>query len=139
MQLEIVHSLFVLLSKVSRIVSCKNYIRISNFRCSSHCLMIEKGRSQNFEHSLRFCPLCLRPNAYVIEDEFHFFFVCPIYKEIRNIYFKPDWIRNIITTHKFYEIMSRADTSSILAVSKFLLSAFRYGTNYCRMVDHLLH
>ena len=99
---------------------------LSNFRCSSHCLMIEKGRHQNIERSLRFCPLCLRRNAYVIEDEFHFFFVCPIYAEIRNIYFKPDWIRNIITPHKFYEIMSRADTSSILAVSKFLESAFRY-------------
>ena len=99
---------------------------LSNFRCSSHCLMIEKGRHQNIERSLRFCPLCLRRNAYVIEDEFHFFFVCPIYAEIRNIYFKADWIRNIITPHKFYEIMSRADTSSILAVSKFLVSAFRY-------------
>ena len=88
--------------------------------------MIEKGRRQNIERSLRFCPLCLRRNAYVIEDEFHLFFVCPIYAEIRNIYFKRDRIRNIITRHKFYEIMSRADTSSILAVSKFLVSAFRY-------------
>ena len=64
---------------------------LSNCRCSSHCLMIEKGRHQNIEHSQRFCPLCLRRYAYVNEDEFHFFFVCPIYTEIRNICFKPDW------------------------------------------------
>ena len=99
---------------------------ISNFRCSSHCLMIEKGRHQNIDRSLRFCPFCLRRNAYVIEDEFHFLFVCPAYAEIRNIYFKQEWVRDIVTLNKFYSIMSSVDASSIFSVAKFLLSAFNH-------------
>ena len=79
--------------------------------------MIEKGGHQNIDRCLRFCQFCLRRNAYVIEDEFHFFFVCPIYAEIRNIYFKPEWIRDIVTSHKFYSIMSSVDTFSILSVA----------------------
>ena len=88
--------------------------------------MIEKGRHQNIDRSLRFCPFCLRRNAYVIEDEFHFFFVCPTYAEIRNIYFKPEWVRDIVTLNKFYSIMSSVDASSIFSVAKFLLSAFKH-------------
>ena len=47
---------------------------LSNFRCSSHTLMIEKGRHLSIDRNLRFCPLCIKNNIYVIEDEFHFFF-----------------------------------------------------------------
>ena len=73
------------------------YKKISNFRCSSHSPMIEKGRHQKIDRSLRFCPMCLKRNAYVVEDEFHFFLICPTYTEIRNIYFKPKWLRSIVT------------------------------------------
>ena len=44
----------------------------SNFRCSGHKLMIEKGRHLNIERNLRFCPLCQMKNLSVIEDEYHF-------------------------------------------------------------------
>ena len=32
---------------------------ISNFRCSSHCFITEKGRHQYIDRSLKFCPFCL--------------------------------------------------------------------------------
>lgn len=101
-------------------------IILAKFRCSGHCLMIEKGRHQDVDRSLRFCQICLQRNAYVVEDEFHFFCVCPAYEEIRNIYFKPQWIRGILTVDKFYSIMSSPEKSSILSICKFLLSAISY-------------
>ena len=45
---------------------------------------------------------------------------------IRNIYFKCEWVREIVTPHKFYSIMLSVDASSILSVAKFLLSAFNH-------------
>ena len=60
----------------------------------------------------------------------------------KDIYFKPEWVRDIVTLNKFYSIMSSVDASSFFSVAKFLLSAFYIGRNYyriLRMLDHLLH
>ena len=43
----------------------KNRTTLTKFRLSNHTLMIEKGRHQNIDKNLRFCPFC--PNH--IEDE----------------------------------------------------------------------
>ena len=101
---------------------------LSNFRCSGHNLMIEKGRHQSpkVDRSFRICPFCLKRNAYVIEDEFHFFLVCPVYTEIRNMYLKPEWVKAIATLSTFYSIMSSSDTPSILSTVRYLISAFNY-------------
>ena len=108
---------------------------ISNFRCSSHSLMIEKGRHQKIDRSLRFCPLCLKRNAYVVEDEFHFFLICPTYTQIRNIYFKPEWLRSIVTPFTFYSIMSNTETSSLLLIAKYLVSAFKHRNELLQSLD----
>ena len=91
-------------------------------------LMIEKGRHQSpkVDRSFRFCPFCLKRNAYVIEDEFHFFLVCPVYTEIRNMYLKPEWVKAIATLPTFYSILSSSDTPSILSTVRYLISAFNY-------------
>ena len=52
---------------------------LANFRCSSHKLLIEKGRHQNIEREYRFCPFCLERNIYSVEDEFHFYGVSNVY------------------------------------------------------------
>ena len=52
----------------------------SNFRCSNHDLMIERGQEITV-----FCPLCLDENMYIIEDEFHFFYECPTYDDLADI------------------------------------------------------
>ena len=63
----------------------------SNFRCSGHKLIIEKGRHLNIERNLRFCPLCQMENLSVIEDEYHFFFEFEIYEMLRETYFENHW------------------------------------------------
>ena len=61
-----------------------NYRRVlANFRCSAHELMIEKGRHLGIDRNFRNCPICLKRNVYVIEDEFHFMMVCPEYEPLR--------------------------------------------------------
>ena len=62
--------------------------------------MIEKSRHMQVEREYMF----LEGNVYSIEDEFHFFMVCTAYEQLRNIYFHPNWRRNV-TLQNFYSIM----------------------------------
>ena len=97
--------------------------RLANFRCSGHNLQIERGRHTNIEREYRFCPACLNRNVYVIEDIFHFFMTCPLYKDLRAIYFKPAWQVHV-SEQTFYSIMKLTDVDCIFSISKFLISAF---------------
>ena len=56
--------------------------------------MIKKGRHVNIDSEFRFCPIYILTDIFVVEDEYHFFFECKAYEEIRNTYFKRSWIRN---------------------------------------------
>lgn len=91
--------------------------------------MIEKGRHQNIDRDMRFCPLCLKQNVYSVEDESHFVCVCPAYQDIRTLYFKPHWITSITTVNMFCHIMSNVDRKSIMAICKCLVCAFAYRKN----------
>ena len=93
-QLDVEKYLFVDLSFVCRKT-------LANFRCSSHNLQIEKGRHMNVEREYRFCPFCLERNVYIVEDIFHFFMICPLYHDLRNIHFKPIWKMHI-SEQRFY-------------------------------------
>ena len=68
---------------------------LANFRCSSHDLMIEKGRHNGIDRMYRFCPICLKRSVFVIEDEYHFVMVCPEYEQIRYEYFPQYMLTNI--------------------------------------------
>ena len=96
---------------------------LANFRFSGHHLQIEKGRHLNIEREYRFCPACLDRNVYVIADTFHFFMVCPMDCNLRNIHFKPFWRQNI-SVQKINFIMKLTDVDSLFSISKFLVSAF---------------
>ena len=63
----------------------------ANFRCSSHGLMIEKGRHLNIDREYRYC---LSLDLHVIEDEMHFFLECVSYEQIREQYFPSAWSQN---------------------------------------------
>ena len=72
---------------------------LSNFRCSNHDLMIEKGRHLGIDRQLRICPLCKqkkkkKKNLNIIEDEFHFFFECMEYENLGLHYCNENWLRN---------------------------------------------
>ena len=57
---------------------------IAKFRCSSHILEIENGRHSKPKIPVqqRLCKLC-----HVLDDEFHFLFVCKLHSEERNLFF----------------------------------------------------
>ena len=82
------------------------------------------GRHQNIDRNLRFCQMCLKRNVYIVEDEFHFFLVCPAFDDIRELYFKPEWKNALTTKQTFYNIMSSNAKLDILSVSKYLLCSF---------------
>ena len=96
---------------------------LANFRCASHTLHIEKGRHQDTDREYRFCPFCLERSVYTIEDELHFFMLCPMYEDLRNQYFKPSWKTNVCS-QKIYSIMKTTDNQSLFCIAKFLVSAF---------------
>lgn len=96
---------------------------LANFRCSCHTLRIETGRHSNIEREHRFCPFCLERNVYTVEDIFHFFMLCPLYADLRNMYFKRQW-RQHTTVQKFYYIMRLTDKENLFSIAKFLVSAF---------------
>ena len=97
---------------------------LSNFRCSGHNLMIEKGRHMNVDRHLRFCPHCLKHDIHVVEDERHFLLTCPLYEELRQIHFLECWKRTTICEQLFVNIMSDDNKKNILCVARFLKHAF---------------
>ena len=56
---------------------------ITKFRCSDHCLEIEKGRHIKLKLEERICKLCKSD----IETELHFIQDCPAYSDIRSHFF----------------------------------------------------
>ena len=71
------------------------YIFIQYFRCSAHELMLEKGRHHGIDRNSRNCPICLKRNVYVIEDEFYFIMVCPEYEHLRYELFPYEAFSNV--------------------------------------------
>ena len=50
------------------------------------CLSIETGRYHHIDRNNRICSLC---NMNILENEYHFVLVCPLYSTIRDKYIKP--------------------------------------------------
>jgi len=75
------------------------------FRCSSHDLMIEKGRHLNIERNYRCCRYCLSRNVYVVENEVHFLLYCPLYDNLRHSFFRSEWLNSIPCEQTFVLIM----------------------------------
>ena len=91
--------------------------------------MIEKGRHMGLDRALRLCPFCRDIKEIpVVEDEFHFFFECFMYHELRKLYFKEHWMKNI-SLDKFYSLMSSNDKTTIFSIARYLQSAFTLRTS----------
>ena len=93
---------------------------LCKFRCSSHCLKIEKGRYLNIERSRRICDLW---NLNTLEDEYHFLLACPRFRDLRQKYFKR-YYYTWPSIHKFIALMNSKSPSVIKNISKFLIEAF---------------
>ena len=93
---------------------------MSRFRCSSHKLMIETGRHRNIDRENRYCSYCQTfENFYVLENEYHVFFKCPRYSDLRqNLLFS--WYSGGTEVLHFYNILQLEDASKIKNVSYFI-------------------
>ena len=78
------------LLNVERYLCCDIPIHLksafSKFRCSNFNLAVETGRYENVNYSERFCLYCMSRGISVTEDEWHVFYVCECYVDIRNEY-----------------------------------------------------
>jgi hypothetical protein len=84
--------------------------------------MIEKGRHIGIDKDLRYCFHCLKTNIYVTEDDYHFFFECSIYNNIRAVYFKDTWLHHH-SNHLFYSLMSSTITNEVVSIAKYIYNA----------------
>jgi hypothetical protein len=96
-------------------------IALSRFRLSSHQLEIERGRYSNIPRDERKCRFC---NRNVIENEYHFLLVCPLYTSIRQKYLKP-YYNSWPTLNKFDRLMSSCNKKEIINLSKYIYFASR--------------
>ena len=61
---------------------------------------------------------------YIIENEFHFFYECPTYDDLRDIYFNVSWINNR-TLDKLYAILNTNIQSEVYNTANSIQSAFK--------------
>ena len=89
---------------------------LTRFRVSSHYLRIESGRYENIPRENRICINC---PMKVVENEYHFLLVCPMYRHLRIKYFKPYFCH----WPSLYTLMSSTNTKTILNLAKFIYFA----------------
>lgn len=94
---------------------------LAAFRLSAHNLDIERGRHINVPRENRICRLC---SMGMVESEYHFLLVCPLYTSLRNeLLTRSAWP----SMAKFINIMSSNSSSFQRKLAKFIKSA-----NYLR-------
>ena len=118
-------------SYLSLIDLCKFRKALSTFRTSAHDLMIEKGRHLGIERNLRYCLFCNN----VIECEFHFVLVCPLYKELRFKYI-PQKLYLHPNLNKFFILMASTDKEIIRNLSMFIFYASKKRTVEIKLVSN---
>ena len=108
---------------------------LSQFRLSSHCLRIHKGRQErdkfgkNTPSDKRFCLSC---KSGQIDDELHLMFNCSTHiKERENMFSKiqpflaPNQTNSSSNIDILIQIINSTDNSVLYELSKFLSIAFR--------------
>lgn len=96
------------------------YLRlISKFRLSSHQLRLEQGRYQNIPREHR---ICLHCNQNLVEDEFHFILICPLYVNLRKKFIKRYyWSRP--SSFKLVQLLTVRNRKELCYLGKFLKSS----------------
>ena len=70
--------------------------------------MMEKCKHLGIDRNFINCPIYLKRNVYVTEDEFHFMMVCPEYEPLRYELFPYETLSNI-SLNSFYNFMKTED------------------------------
>ena len=79
------------IEKYFLVLSQKDIVTLSKFRCRSHTLPVNNSRYDASLYNEMICPLCL---SSVLSDEFHYLFECPFFQKERHLYI-PENISNI--------------------------------------------
>ena len=111
---------FCVESYLSIVVIPKFRKSLSSFKSSSHNLMIAKGRHIGLERDLRKCVYC----GNIIECEYHFTLVCPLYTDLRSK-FIPKKFYLYPSMSKCHMLMSNTDTTTIRNLSMYIYFSFR--------------
>ena len=82
--------------------------------------MVEKGRHINVDRDSRICIFCENTNSYVIEDGMHFLIMCTEYPQLRQMYFRTEWLNQITCDQLFINIMKDSRIDSVYALVKYL-------------------
>ena len=94
----------------------KNWKALTQFRLSPHDLAIEQGRYQNTDRQVRICNFCTEK---LVESDYHFLLLCPLYRELRLKYMK-SYYHHRPTLNKFDSLMSADNKRTILSLAKYI-------------------
>ena len=72
------------------------------------------GRWVGLSKTERICQFC---NLYMIEDEYHFVFICPLYTDLIIKYIRSI---NIYSMQTFYQLLSTRNIQVLVNVCKFV-------------------
>ena len=91
--------------------------QLAALRLSAHNLEIERGRHLDVPRENRKCRLC---SMEMVESEYHFILVCPLYSELRRAFLtRSAWP----SVAKFINIMSSDSTRFLIKLARFIKSA----------------
>ena len=105
-------------------------ISLSRFRCSAHNLMVETGRHNNIPYEHRLCPIC---NTQIVEDEYHFVMICPLYSDLRKQYITQ--LNNSTPTYQLCYQLFNSDEATVLKLSKFIYFAIKIRSDNIKRLN----
>ena len=101
---------------------------------SDHDLMIELGRHKKLCVEEGVCKKC---NNNAVEDEIHFLCECPMYDDLRKLYFNFDWTNPPIDrTELFKQVLTDDSAENTRVLRKFLKEAL---DETAKWIFHSLH
>ena len=104
------------IEKYFLVLSQKDIVTLSKFRCRSHTLPVNNSRYHASLYNEMICPLCLSSN---LGDEFHYLFECPFFQKERHLYI-PENISNIRSSGlKISKLFNSANTCQLKKIAKF--------------------
>jgi hypothetical protein len=99
---------------------------LSQFRLSAHKLNIESYRFTNVDRDTRLCKCC---NMNMVENEYHFLLICPLYSVLRKRYFS-NYYCQWPNLNKFRSLLSVSSNKCLYKLAKYLNDANKMREDY---------
>ena len=114
---------------MSNIISKSLRSALTRLRISAHDLNIERGRYVGIDRRDRLCNCC---NMSVIEDEYHFLLVCPLYRELRMRYF-PKYFCNWPNIDKLYKLLNISSNQKQIKLALYINNSFKHRSSFLNL------